>query len=217
LYGGSNAASRHDKTGKPMFSFPGRLLAFVATTFLVLAGPAAARGPLGGWDLEKDVEAPTYAVAEPASTDLNVDTVVLSCEQGPDRRGVQLRLYLSGNGPLAPLQAGRLKSDPRLEIVVDGVSHKVDLLFADHFVVVADTADGTMPLLSDKLVDALQRGRKMELRFDLVEEPAGQAAAFDGTAVFELQAGRGGSAVARIRRCATESHPQVAETPGRRR
>jgi len=205
----------NDKTGKPMFPFPGRLLAFAATASLFLATPAEARGPFGGWELEKDVDAPTYAMAEPASTDLNIDTVVLSCEQGADRRGLQLRLYLSDTGPLAPRHAGRLKDDPRLEIVIDGVSHKADLLFADRFVVVADTAEGVMPMLSDRLVDALQRGRKMELRFDLVEEPAGQAAAVDGTAVVELQAGRGGSAVARIRRCATESHPLVAETPRR--
>lgn len=203
------------KTGKPMFPFPGRLLALVAAS-LLLAAPAGARAPFGGWDLEKDVDAPTYAMAEPASTDLNIDTVVLSCEQGPDRRGLQLRLYLTGTGPLAPRQAGQLKDDPRLEIAIDGVSHKVDLLFADHFVVVADTADGIMPLLSDRLVDALQRGRKMEMRFDLVKEPAGQAAAFDGTAVVELQAGRGGSAVATVRRCADDRLQHLAETPRRR-
>jgi len=141
----------------------------------------------------------------------------LSCEQGADRRGLQLRLYLSGNGPLASRLGGKLKDDPRVEIAVDGVSHRAELLFADDFVVVADAADGVMPLLSGKLVDALQRGRRMELRFDLVQEPTGVAPAFDGTTVVELQAGRGGSAVATVRRCADDRPQHLAETPARRR
>ena len=60
-----------------------------------------------GWELERDVETPSYAVTEPSSTNLNIDSVVLSCEQGASRRGLQLRLYLSGEGPLAPLGAGK--------------------------------------------------------------------------------------------------------------
>jgi hypothetical protein len=197
---------------RPAFQFLGGLLVVFA-----VAGSAEARPPYGGWDVERDVDAPSYAVAEPASTDLNIDTVVLSCEQGPERRGLQLRLYLSGIGPLASRAAGKLKDDPRVELAIDGVSHEARLLFADNFVVVADSADGTMPLLSDRLLDALQRGRRMELRFDLVQEPTGQAPAFDGTAVVELQAGRGGSAVALVRRCADERPQNLAETPARRR
>jgi hypothetical protein len=195
------------KTGKPMFNLPSRFLVFLIT-FLALAGPVDARPPFGGWDLEKDVDAPTYAVAEPTSADLNIDTVVLSCEQGPDRRGLQLRLHLSGSGPLAPGMPGRLKDQPRLEIAIDGVSHRADLLFADDFVVVADSNDGAMPLLSDRLVDALQRGRRMELRFDLVQEPTGHAPDFDGTVMVELQVGRGGAAVATLRRCAADGRNQ---------
>jgi len=166
-----------------------------------------------GWGLEANVASPSYAVAEPASTDLNIDAVVLSCERGPNRRGLQLRLYLSGAGPLAPKGAAALKDDPRVELVVDGVSQTADLLFADDFVVVADAADGTMPLLSDALLDKLQTGRRLELRFDLVQEPRGQAPSFDGSAIVELQAGSGGRAVAVVRRCAGEATDQVAETP----
>ena len=61
-------------------------------TFLLFAGQALAGS---GWELEKGVEAPSYALVEPTSTDLNIDTVVLSCEQGADRRGLQLRLFLT--------------------------------------------------------------------------------------------------------------------------
>ncbi|HEX9327049.1 MAG TPA: hypothetical protein VF915_11060 [Reyranella sp.] len=166
-----------------------------------------------GWDLEANVRNPSYAVAEPTSTDLNIDSVVLSCEQGPDRRGLQLRLYLSGTGPLAPKAPATLKDDPRVELVIDGVSQTAELLFADDFVVVADTADGAMPLLSDSFLDKLQTGRRLELRFDLVQKAPGQAPSFDGSAVVDLQAGSGGRAVTVVRRCVDEPSQHLAETP----
>jgi len=177
-----------------------------------LTGPALAGA--AGWDLEANVRNPSYAVAEPTSTDLNIDVVVLSCELGPDRRGLQLRLYLSDGGPLRPkAAAAALKDDPRVELTIDGVTQPAELLFADDFVVVADTADGTMPLLSDALLDKLQAGRRLELKFDLVPEQRGQTPSFDGSAVVDLQAGAGSRAVAVVRRCAAEATDQLAETP----
>ena len=81
-----------------------------------VAGTADTPSTAVGWELERDVETPSYAVTEPASTNLNIDSVVLSCEQGPSRRGLQLRLYLSGAGPLAPLGSGKdLKDDPTVD------------------------------------------------------------------------------------------------------
>ena len=158
-----------------------------------------------GWELERDVETPSYAATQPASTNLNIDSVVLSCEQGPSRRGLQLRLYISGDGPLAPLGGGKdLKDDPAVDLIIDGLSHVVQLLFADVFVVVADTADGAMPLLSNVLLDVLQAGRWMELRFQLARVAPGQAPAFDGIVVVDLQGGRGGAAIAAVRRCTGE-------------
>jgi hypothetical protein len=178
----------------------------------VVAGPAMAGA--AGWTLEANVSSPSYAVAEPTSTNLNIDAVVLSCEQGQDRRGLQLRLYLSGAGPLSPKVAtATLKDDPRVELAIDGVSQTADLLFADDFVVVADAADGTMPLLSEALVEKLQAGRRLELKFDLVQEPRDQAPSFDSSAVVDLQAGPGGRAVAAVRRCADGSTQHLAETP----
>lgn len=194
--------------------------AFIVGAFIVgLAGTVAARapagGPQGGWDLEKDVDQPTYAFAEPASSDLDIDTVVLSCEPGSARNGLQLRLYPRGGGPLAAAGTGAPKADPRFELAIDGVRHEARLLFADSFVVVADAEDGATPLLSDRLIRALQHGRTLELRFDLLQEAAGQAPAFDGRATVELQAGRGGSAVTTLKRCADAMPPgqHVAETP----
>ncbi len=188
--------------GRPLTLFAG-LIGFAAPA---MAGAA-------GWGLEPNVRDPSYAVAEPISTDLNVDTVVLSCEQGPERRGLQLRLYLSGIGPLAPkATAAALKDDPRVELVVDGVSQPAELLFADDFVVVADTADGTMPLLSDGLLERLQAGRRLELKFDLAQKPNDQAPSFASTVV-DLQAGAGGRAIEVVRHCADEPTQHLAETP----
>ena len=132
-----------------------RLLA--APLALLLLTDQAMAG--SGWELEKGVKAPSYALAEPTSTDLNIDTVVLSCEQGADRRGLQLRLFLSDAGPLAPLRKVTLKDDPTVEIAIDGVSHRAELFFADDSVLVADSTDGPVPMLSEKLIDALQAGR----------------------------------------------------------
>ena len=170
-----------------------------------VAGETDIRSPAVGWELERDVETPSYAVTEPASTNLNIDSVVLSCEQGPSRRGLQLRLYLLGGGSLAPLGAGKdLKDDPAVDLKIDGLSHSAQLLFADDFVVVADFADGATPLLSDALLDVLQAGRLMELRFRFVKVAHVKAPAFDGIAVVDLQAGSGGAAVADVRRCALQ-------------
>jgi hypothetical protein len=170
-----------------------------------VAGTADTRSTVVGWALERDVETPSYAVTEPASTNLNIDSVVLSCEQGPSRRGLQLRLYLWGDGSLTLLGAGKdLKDDPTVDLIIDGLSHSAQLLFADVFVVVADSADGAMPLLSDALLDVLQAGRRMELRFQLLSMTRGRAPAFDGIAVVDLQAGPGGAAVAAVRRCVGE-------------
>ena len=185
--------------------FSGSFAILICLACQSVAGTTDTRSPAVGWELERDVETPSYVVTQPARTNLNIDSVVLSCEQGPSQRGLQLRLYLSGDGPLAPLGEDKdLTDDPTVDLIVDGSSHFAQLLFADVFVVVADTADGAMPLLSDALLDVLQAGRWMELRFQLVKAARGQAPAFDGVAVVELQAGLGGAAVAAARRCAGE-------------
>jgi hypothetical protein len=41
------------------------------------AGTTDARLPATGWELERDVEIPSYAVTEIASTNLNIESVVL--------------------------------------------------------------------------------------------------------------------------------------------
>jgi hypothetical protein len=92
----------------------------------------------------------------------------------------------------------------------------VQVLFADTFVVVADSADGVMPLLSHMLLDALQAGQRMELRLQPVETAQGQDPSLGGTAAFNLQRGLGGAAVAAVRRCAGGPDLHSANQPASR-
>src|SRR5262245_50469428 len=94
---------------------------------LILAGIAlagadalAASGKRSGWMLEPGTSNPSYAMIEPTSTNLNIDTVLLACEEGPQGRIVQLQLYLTDEGLLAPSYApsGPIKDDPRAEITI---------------------------------------------------------------------------------------------------
>jgi hypothetical protein len=96
------------------------------------------------WKLERDVEPPSYAVIEPESSNLNIDSVVLACEEAGDARVLQLQIYLSTEGPLLPKGATpkQLKADPRAEIAIDSHVFSVDLLFADTYAVLADESRG---------------------------------------------------------------------------
>lgn len=199
----------------PMFLLIGSFLALFATLCVASLPSAATPGQPGGWALERGVAEPSYAWAEPSATDLNIETVVLSCEQGPGRRGLQLRLLLADDGPLAPRTGGEAKAAPAVTIAIDGVAHPGELYFAGDSVLIADAADDSMPLLSAGLIDALQAGRRLELRFDLVREADGRPPAFDGMAAVDLQAAGGGDAVAAVRRCA-EDGALASAAPARR-
>ena len=176
------------------------LLAFLSTTVALAEPPIDRRG---GWKLQKGVERPSYAVTEPVRSNLNIGSVVLACEDTEDRNVLQLQIYLSTEGPLLPNGAPprRLKAAPRAEIVIDNLLFRVGLFFADDYAVLADEGE-RYPLLSERLLDAMEKGKTMVLRFDLVAELTGQSAGFDGEAVIDLQAGAGGTAIAAIRRCA---------------
>ena len=158
-----------------------------------------------GWLLEPDTPDPSYAVVEPSAGNLNLDSIVLACEEAAGRRVAQLQLYLSDDGPLRPrtLHPTPLKRDPKAEIRIDSDTFPVALLFADDYVVLADAQEGPYPLLSDRLMAAMQTGQTMVLRFDLLEGSSGKQASFDGEAVVDLKGGR--QAIAAIRRCANRS------------
>ncbi len=175
------------------------------------AGPVLASG--GGWVVEHDVDAPSYAVIEPRSTDLNIDALVLACEPAAKHAVLQLQLYLTNDGPLIPKGAAAdgLKADPRAEISIDGKVFPLGLLFAGDHAVLSDETQGMFASVSERLLDAVATGTTMRLRFDLLAEPAGQSAAFDGEAVIDLRAGAGSGTVAAVRRCGTGSNLQSAE------
>jgi hypothetical protein len=173
---------------------------------------------LDGWQLEPGVNVPSYAVIDPVSTNLNVDTVVLVCEQASHRRILQLQMYLSTDGPLSPngIAPRQLKDDPRAEAVIDGRVLPVQLLFSDAYVLLADEEAERFPMLSERLLDAMQSGERMVLRFDLVAEPVGQPARFDGEVVIDLNAGVGGAAISAVRRCVEDGAVYSAGVHGER-
>lgn len=185
-----NPRAQHRRTGRTIAA----TLALVAS-FLVGADCAAA------WKAEQGVDSPSYAVTEPLSSNLNIDSVVLMCEAAGDVNVLQLKIYLTDDGPLRPdgVAAERLKDEPRAEIAVDGRVFPVSILFADEYAVLADGEHDRFPLLSDGLLDAMTKGKRMTLRFDLKAEQPGQPAAFDGEAQVEV----GSAAISAVRRCAS--------------
>lgn len=183
---------------------------------LVLAGLVVATdvtaATAGGWRLEEGVSAPSYAVAEPVASNLNIDVVALVCEEAGSERGLQLQLYLSSPGPLIPNGASpqQLKEQARAEIVLDDQVFPIDILFADDRVVLADARRQQAPVLSDRFVDAMQVARTMQLRFDLVRLHPVDAKEFDGEATIDLRAGASSKAVAAVRRCAEPANRPMA-------
>jgi hypothetical protein len=179
------------------------LLACVATS-----AAHAQLADVTDWTIEQGVEIPSYAMVEPTITNVNIDRVVLACEDSAYGRFLQLQLfYLFGEGPLRPkgVSPRQLKHYPRAQISIDGKKFPVAVLFADHYAVLADSQYGSIPLLSDRLVDAMQFGKMMILRFDLVTEPLGRPASFGGEAIVALQASGAHEAIAVMRRCVDSS------------
>ena len=191
------------------------LFALLAILFPLSAGQAdagnASYDPGAGWQLERDVDTPTYAFIEPTIADLDIDVMVLSCEPIGRRAGLQLRLYPLEPGPLRSSHSTPVDLDPNVVIEIDGRRHDARLLFADEFVVVADAADEAVPILSSPLIASLQKGRRLTMTLHPIDAspisvptPALQITA-------DLQAGIGGTAITTLRRCAA---PNDALTAG---
>jgi hypothetical protein len=64
------------------------------------------------------------------------------------------------------------------------------------------------------MVDAIQDGKVMIIRFDLLVGPREKIATFDDEATFALQAGGGGAAIASVRRCVVRAtHRSAFRSP----
>jgi hypothetical protein len=165
------------------------------------------------WKLEPNTPPARYAVVEPSQTNLNVASVVLACENAHDRTVLQLQLYLTDEGPLLPkgADASQLKEDPRAEVEIDGKIFPVSLVFGDDHAVLADAEVGGFAGVSERLVDAMAKGRTMTLRLDLLAEAPGAKAAFDGVAVIDLRADGSSAAIRAMRRCASPSKDRTVD------
>lgn len=193
----------------------GRLCLALALALVCVGGRGVAAQHIDGWVTEPGIEPPSYAVTEPVASNVNIDTVVLVCGDSDTGRGVELDLYLSGSGPLLPENAdlSQLKEAPSVELVVDDRVFPARLLFSEDFVVVTDAGKRDPPVLSQRLLDALQHGATLVLRFDLLRDTANRPnqegdSVHDGFAVVDLVRGHG--AIAAVRRCAAGSPYQAA-------
>jgi hypothetical protein len=189
---------------------PSMALALAATT-APLTATRAAMGDLDSqhWALEAGTADPSYAATVPVSTNINLDTVVLGCEGSGQHRVLQLQLYTADGGPLRPLHASRssVPDDPKAEIAIDHQVFPATLAFADDYAVLADGDDGSVLSLSDRLLSAMQKGRTMTLRFDLVAPDGPRTTSFDAEAVVDLTAVGAQAAIAALRRCTAPRPP----------
>jgi hypothetical protein len=169
-----------------------------------------------GWKIEQGVEIPSYAAVEPTTTNLNVDMVVLACEETRKRKILQFQLYLSDDGPLRPIaeSPGELSDDPRASISIGAQEFSVALLFADDHAVLADRTEDRFPALSDRLIEALQTGPTMILHFDLGAKRPGRPASFDGEAIVDLQGIGARDAIRAMRRCAGRTNEALRSICG---
>lgn len=189
----------------------------ILALFLATASQTnGASPPSKGWELEREVEEPSYASIEPTKSNLNIDMLALTCVVTRTSSLLQLELYLSTEGPLVPggVEPGQLRPDPQVMIAIDGQTFSATVFFADDHVLVANEVTDRVPSVSEALVDAIQNGREMAIRFDLVSKPF-RRSAFDGEAVFDLRANKGGGAVASVRRyCLVPDMRRLSEMGG---
>ena len=78
-----------------------RALPMAAWLLAMLAGLGTVPA-FAAWKLERDVEPPSYAVIEPERSNLNIDSVVLTCAAAGNATVLQLQIYLSTEGPFLP-------------------------------------------------------------------------------------------------------------------
>ncbi len=175
----------------------------IATLAATLAASLASAASESGWTLVRQDETPrVYAITKSMRTNLNLVAVVLACERIERRNNIQIQLYPSNQEPILPAGASPedMKDEPRAELAIDDKTYSVQVAFGGDYALVMDGVDGDLPMLSTKLLEALEAGKTLRLRFDLVREAASQPASFDGEVEIDLQAGEGAGALATVRR-----------------
>jgi hypothetical protein len=167
----------------------------------LLAGPGLARVG-SGWELQETPEQPAFAAAIPVGTNLNIDSVVLACEQADDGDVLQLQLYPAGSdASIRAIGPPEWSYGRRAEIRIDEKVFPASVLFADDYVVLANQSRGRFPMLSEPLLDAMAAGRTMFLRVSVDIETISGNPGVDGYATVDLRAGQGSTALAALRRC----------------
>jgi hypothetical protein len=162
-----------------------------------------------GWELQQTAGQPAFATATPSSTNLNIESVVLACEQADDGDVLQLQLYPIGDDvSIRAIGPPEWSYGRRAEIKVDGKVFLASVLFADDHVVLANETRGRFPMLSEPLLDAMMTGRTMSLRVSLDMETISRDRGVDGYATVDLRAGQGSNAVASLRRCANPTRAE---------
>ena len=173
----------------------------LAVLFMALAVTAFARE--SGWKLTKQDENPRiFAITEPSASNLNVKVIALTCEEVDGRKSLQFQIYPTNLEPILPVGSSRdqMKDEPRAEIVVDGQIYPTLLAFGGDYGVLMDREEGGLPVLSRPLLEAIEHGHTMIVRFDLLREPVGRPGEFDGELRIDLQSGEGSAAIAAVRR-----------------
>jgi hypothetical protein len=201
----------------------GRRMSFSRFFRIVLGGPALClllAGALAGadaqdrkgWQLEAGVRHPSYAFTTPSTTDIDIDTLVLTCNEVGNSMILQLEIYPVAGLPLIPrgAAASDLRETPHLQLSVDGRVFPVSMLFADDHLLVADAAIGRIPVISRPLVDAMAGGHVLKLRFQLLATHAASVASYDAEATVDLQAGKGGGALGIVRDCLPANGERVS-------
>jgi hypothetical protein len=148
---------------------------------------------------------PSYAMIEATASNLNIEMVVIACEQAGQQSVLQLQLHLSDGERLRPRGAepADLADDPRGRISIDDAEYPVEVLFAGDHVLLADGTQGRFPRLSDRLVEAMQTGRTMILQLALLVPRPDRHPSLEGNATIDLRAAGASRAFAVMRKCAS--------------
>lgn len=192
----------------------GFVLSVLGYSFLlvnIVVGSSLAQDQ-AGWQLEKGVERPSYAFTSPSAANVDIDALVLTCNEVNTSRILQLELYPAGPLPLMPRGADidDLREAPHLQLSVDGRVYPVTMYFADDHILIADATVGRIPMVSSALVDGIANGHQLKLRFQLLAKHTGNESPYDGEATIDLQAGRGGAAIGTVRECVSASGDRVS-------